>query len=169
VALTCTNHILPTRTYIHFTPHILNPQSHLNTYILPIYKCKPRQPPNIPYNTHVHLTMFLLTCGDIEPNPGPLKNILRHHPPNHKCRNTTYFLLHTIKLKLEYKHLAQTFSPHLNTTHPLHPPKTISHPNLTQFIHSHRTHPIPRILYTLIVTIHPSLQTCENTLGQVSD
>jgi hypothetical protein len=116
------------------------------------------------YFIHAPFAILLIICGDIEPNFGPLNTILRHHPPNHKRRNSTYFLPNTIKLKPEYQHLAQTFIPHFFTTHPLHLQKTTSHPNLIQFINSHCIHPTPRILYTLIITIHPSPQTCGNTL-----
>ena len=40
--------------------------------------------------------LALLQCGDIETNIGPMPNILRSHPPDHKKRAKTYFISNTI-------------------------------------------------------------------------
>jgi hypothetical protein len=44
--------------------------------------------------------LFLTLGGDIELNPGPIRNILRNHPQDHKIRSRTYFTPHTIQIKL---------------------------------------------------------------------
>ena len=53
----------------------------------------------------------LLKCGDIEPNPGPMPNILHTHPATHKKRANIYFTPNNIKLQPEYQHIANTFGP----------------------------------------------------------
>jgi hypothetical protein len=77
---------------------------------------------------------------------------------------STYFIPKTIKFKLEYQHLAPNFAPHLLPTHLLHPQKTLFYHNLNHFQQIYNSHPSPRLLYTLIITMRPSLDTCELTL-----
>jgi exonuclease III len=90
-------------------------------------------------------------------------------PPYYNTRSSSYFLPQTIKLKPEYQHIAQNFAPHLLNTHPLHPQKTLLHPHLHYFIQTHNSHPSPRIIYTLILTMSPSLDTCELKLQYLSN
>ena len=108
----------------------------------------------------------LLKCGDIELNPGPMPNILHTHPTTHKKRANIYFIPNTIKLQPEYQHIANTFSPILKNTHPLHPQAITTYPHLYQYLQTHRQSPLPHILYALIITIHPSIDTCNNILAQ---
>ena len=108
----------------------------------------------------------LLKCGDIELNPGPMPNILHTHPTTHKKRANIYFIPNTIKLQPEYQHLANTFSPILKNTHPLHPQAIITYPHLYQYLQTHMQSPLPHMLYALIITIHPSIDTCNNILAQ---
>ena len=108
----------------------------------------------------------LLKCGDIELNPGPMPNILSTHPATHKKRANIYFIPNTIKLQPEYQHIAKTFAPILNTTHPLHPQAIIAYPHLHQYIQTQRQSPTTHLLYALTVTIHPSIDTCNNILAQ---
>jgi hypothetical protein len=112
---------------------------------------------------NISLAFLLPQCGDIELNPGPCSHIIPNLPLDYKSRRSIYFLPKTIKFKPEYQHLAQNFAPHLISTHPLHSQKTLFHPHLFQFIHTHSSHPSPRLLYTLIVTLSPSPDTCELT------
>jgi hypothetical protein len=110
--------------------------------------------------------LTLLQCGDIEPNPGPMPNILRTHPATHKKRAKTYFIPSTIKLQPEYQHLANTFAPILKTNHPLHHQTIIKYPHLHQYIQTQNHSPLTHILYALIITINPSINTCNNILAQ---
>jgi len=108
----------------------------------------------------------LLKCGDIEPNPGPMPNILHTHPNTHKKRANLYFIPNTIKLQPEYQHIAKTFAPILKHTHPLHPQALTSYPHLHQYLQVHRHTPPSHMIYALIITIHPSIATCNNILAQ---
>ena len=109
--------------------------------------------------------LLLMLCGDIEPNPGPMPNLLQTHPNTHKNRCKMYFIPSTIKLQPEYQHLAQQFSPSLNPTHPEHQEASIKYPHLSKYIYQNQHHP-PRILYALINTIGPTLETCNQILTQ---
>ena len=104
-------------TYTYNT--ITNP-IHIHTksiYYLPTYAPKPRQTlPNIfttnkyilvkyykiskknlkvkqYHGYHVINLLALLKCGDIEPNPGRMPNMLHKHPTIHKRISNTYFTL----------------------------------------------------------------------------
>ena len=62
-----------------------------------IYPKTHKKKPKILYSTghyFIH-TLELLKCGDIEPNPGPMPNILHTHPATHK-KELTYTLLPTL-------------------------------------------------------------------------
>ena len=124
-----------------------------------------------PKTLHSHGYYFinkleLLKCGDIELNPGPMPNILHTHPAIHKKRANIYFIPNTIKLQPEYQHIANTFDPILKTTHPLQPQAITTYPHLHQYIQTQRQSPPTHILYALIITIHPSIDTCNNILAQ---
>ena len=110
--------------------------------------------------------LALLQCGDIEPNPGPMPNILRTHPATHKKRAKTYFIPNTIKLQPEYQHIASTFAPILRHNHPLHHQTTILYPHLYQYIQTQSHTPSTHMLYALIITINPLINTCTNILAQ---
>jgi hypothetical protein len=101
------------------------------------------------------MSILLILCGDIELNPGPIPRILQRHLREHQQRHKTYFILGTIKIQPEYQHTISSFIPHLKISHPLYPQSTISHPHLYQFIQTLQEHPIPRILYALIITFYP--------------
>ena len=110
--------------------------------------------------------LTLLQCGDIEPNPGPMPDILRTHPALHKKRAKTYFISNTIKLQPEYQHIASTFAPILSHNHPLHHQTTTMYPHLHQYTQAQNLSPPTHILYALIITINPSIDTCNNILAQ---
>ena len=109
---------------------------------------------------------LLMLCGDIEPNPGPMPNLLQNHPTTHKNRNKMYFIPCTIKLHPEYQHLATQFSLSIYLTHPNHQETITKYPHLSKYIHQNQHHPPPRILYALITTISPILETCNHILIQ---
>ena len=121
-----------------------------------------------PTKNTIHLLLLLLG-GDVETNPGPMPDILSTHPPPHKSRNKTYFIPYTIKLQPEYQHLAKQFSPCLKTTHPNHITASIEYPHLSKYIQNNQQHPPQRILYALITTISPSLETCNHQLIHISN
>ena len=108
----------------------------------------------------------LLKCGDIEPNPGPMPNILHTHPATHRKRASIYFIPNTIKLQPEYQHIGNTFAPILKNTHSLYPQAIITYPHLHQYIQTQRQSPLTHILYALVITIHPSIDTCNKILAQ---
>jgi hypothetical protein len=153
--------------YIHtfllltrYPPH--NPFLHPSPYLYPNTYLDHLSLNIIIQNTS--LTFLLPQCGDIELNLGPYSHNIPNLPPDYKSRRSIYFFSKTIKFKPEYQHLTQNFAPHLISTHPLHSQKTLSHPHLFQFIHTHSSHPSPRLLCILIVTLSPSPDTCELTL-----
>ena len=120
-------------------------------------------------NTKTHYYSFdksliLLKSGDIETNPGPMPNILETHPPPHRRRYKTYFITCTIKLQPEYQHLAKTFSPILKIDHPNHINATRNFPHLIRCLNQKRQHPAPRLLFALITTISPDINSCEHQL-----
>jgi hypothetical protein len=80
-------------------------------------------------NINVSLYIFLLLCGDVETDLGPMTNVLHTHPIDHHQKNKSYFILGTIKLRFEYKHCSSNFSPHYINTHHLY----------HQYAHSHTT------------------------------
>jgi hypothetical protein len=114
----------------------------------------------------IHLYFILLRFEDVKSNLRPLPNILINHPPDHKNRALTYFIPKTIKFGLEYHHLAKKVAKNLINIHPLHPQKSTYHAHLYSFIQLHHMHPNPRLLYTLIVILNPSFETCEQSLRQ---
>ena len=93
-----------------------------------------------------------------------MPNLLMAHPNTHKRLDKTYFIPCTIKLQPEYQHLATQFSPIITNTHPTHQEANIKYPHLAQYISHKQNHPPTHILYALITTISPSLETCNNKL-----
>ena len=95
-----------------------------------------------------------------------MPDILRTHPAIHKKRAKTYFIPNTIKLQPEYEHIASTFAPILSHNHPLHYQTTTMYPHLHQYTQAQNLSPPTHILYALIITISPSIDTCNNILAQ---
>ena len=96
-----------------------------------------------------------------------MPNILETHPPPHKQRYKTYFFTCTIKLQPEYQHLAKTFSPILKIDHPNHINAIRNFPYLRRYLNQKRQHPTPRLLFVLITTISPDINSCEYQLINV--
>ena len=107
----------------------------------------------------------LLKCGHIESNPGPMPNILYTHLL-HTKRANIHFIPNTIKLQPEYQHIAKYISPKLKNTHPLHPQAITTYPHLHQYIQTQMQAPLTHLLYALVITIHPSIDTSNNILAQ---
>ena len=105
-----------------------------------------------------------MISGDIETNLGPMPNILQTHPPPHRRRYKTYFITCTIKLQPEYQHLAKTFSLILKIDHPNHINATRNFPHLMRYLNQKRQHPTPRLLFALITTISPDINSCKHQL-----
>ena len=63
-----------------------------------------------------HNKKAILQCGDIESNPGPRPNLLTNHPQLHVEKQKTYFYNKTTQIKLEYRHILETFIPYLYHT-----------------------------------------------------
>ena len=93
-----------------------------------------------------------------------MPNILKTHPPTHKQRCKTYFIPCTIKLQPKYQHLSKTLSPIINITHPNHQRTTLDYPHLSRYIHLNIQHPSFHILFAIITTISPILETCDRLL-----
>ena len=105
-------------------------------------------------------SLILLRSGDIEVNPGPMPNILETHPSPYRRRYKTYFITCTIKLQPEYQHLTKTFSPILKIDHPNHINAIRNFPYLTRYLNQKRQHLVPRLLFALITTISPDINSC---------
>lgn len=117
-----------------------------------------------PHSPHINL---LILCGDIETNPGPMPNILKNHPSTHKRKAKTYFIPNTIKLHPEYIHLTKKFAPLLKNTHSLHHHISLTLPHLHEYIQQKLTdHPTSHILYAIIITISPSIDTCNELIAR---
>ena len=95
-----------------------------------------------------------------------MPNILHKHPTTHKRIANTYFIPNTIKLHPEYQHLANSFSPILKQNHPSHQQSALKFPHLHQYIQTQIHAPLPHILYAIIITINPLIDTCNNILAQ---
>ena len=93
-----------------------------------------------------------------------MPNILETHPPPHRRRYKIYFITCTIKLQPEYQLLAKTFSPILKIDHPNHINATRNFPYLIRYLNKKRQHPTPRLLFALITTISPDINSCEHQL-----
>ena len=117
-------------------------------------------------NQILYSHLLLLLSGDIETNQGPMPNILQKHPSTHRNRYKKYFIESTIKLQPEYQHLAKQFSPIINLTHPHHHNTITYYPHLSIYIYVNQHHPPPRMLYALITTISPVIETCNRMLTQ---
>ena len=113
------------------------------------------------------LHLKLLLNGDIETNLGPMPNILQTHPSTHRNKCKRYFIECTIKLQLEYQHLAKKISPIINLTHPKHQDLVMDYLYLSRYIHNKQHHPPPHILYALITTISLVIETCNHILIQI--
>jgi hypothetical protein len=98
-----------------------------------------------------------------------MPNIAHTHPTTHKRIANTYFISNTIKLHPEYQHLASFFSPILKQDHPLHQQSILTFPHLHQYIQTQNQPPLPHLLYVIIVTINPSIDTCNNILARPND
>jgi hypothetical protein len=112
--------------------------------------------------------LFLILGSDIELNLGPLRNILRNHPHDHKLRSRIYFTSHTIQIKPEYQQLQTLFEPHLLPTHPHHQEIHQTHPFLSRFIANQNHYPPLILFYSLIVTTSLLLDRCNILLFQIS-
>jgi len=64
----------------------------------------------------------------------------------------------------EYQLLAKKFASTINITHPQHNDTTIDYPHLSWYVHQNHHHPPPRLLFALITTISPQLETCNQLL-----
>ena len=89
-----------------------------------------------------------------------------HTPYYTQKESQLYFIPNTIKLQPEYQHIAHTFAPILKSTHSLHTQAITTYPHLHQYIITQRHSPTTHILYALVITIHPSINTCNNILAQ---
>ena len=169
-----TNYIPPTQKTPHFFIYRVQLLIHAipnlfttTNFLLVIYiKINMHKPKTLYFKGYYFINkLALLQCGDIELNPGPMPNILSTHPHIHKNRANMYFIPNTIKLHPEYQHIAHTFAPLLKPTHLLHSQETIIYPHLHQLIQTHRQVPPSHMLYALIITIHPLIDTCNNILA----
>lgn len=138
----------------------------IHTYLPKEYTLKPQL--STTTNRHTLHHLLILQCGDIHPNHGPMLDLLTTHPTVHKRRQKTYFIASTIKFQPEYHHLAYTFEPLFQNSHQLHAQIIRSLPHLyhyTQLLTNH-TPPSAQIIYALVVTISPSIDTCDTYLQQ---
>ena len=93
-----------------------------------------------------------------------MPSIQKEHPPSHRRRSKTYFMPCTIKLHPIYQHITQTFSPLLKANHPSHNNASRIFPNLSSYINQKRQYPTPNILFALITTLSPNINTCKHLI-----
>ena len=98
-----------------------------------------------------------------------MPNLLVNHPSSHRRRYKSCFIPCTIKFHPKYQHIGQNFAPILKNTHPNHINTITRFPNLTRYVNHMRQHPIPRILFALIVTTSSNINSCEHQLISISD
>ena len=170
-----TNQIPIDPTKLHFLPHQVahttpaqpNLFNTTKLKMLIYVKINKKNPEVLWFHRYYFINKLeLLKCGDIEVNPGPMPNILHTHPTIHKKRANLYFIPNTIKLQPEYQHIAKSFAPIIKLAHPFHLQAINTYPHLHQYIQTQRQSPLPHVLYALIITIHPSINTCNNILAQ---
>jgi hypothetical protein len=87
-----------TKPNIKKSPTLLNTKNHILKYTF-------------------HDQKSILSCGDIESNPGPKFTLLLNYPQDHLEKHKTYFYKNTIQMKNEYIHIFELFKPYLNHTH----------------------------------------------------
>jgi hypothetical protein len=80
-------------TYEQYIPLIPNPPSTIIHLASKNTKTNIRNPlPSLIKTYIVSDLLFLLKCGDIENNHGPMRNLLQTHPTPHRRRKTTYLI-----------------------------------------------------------------------------
>ena len=109
----------------------------------------------------------LIKSGDIEINPSPMLNILEAHPPSHRRKYKTYFIPCTIKLQPKYQHIKNIYSSILKIDHIDHINATRNFPHLLRYVNQKRQYPTPQILFALIVTISPEINSCNHQLIRI--
>jgi hypothetical protein len=112
-------------------------------------------------NKSTHL--LLLTCGDIERNPGPKLNLLLNHPQIHQEKHNTYFYKNTTQIKIEYEHIFETFKPYLNHTHTEN-----TNPHLKQFCINHQQYPHNHLFYAILITLACTPTQCNQLISENS-
>ena len=93
-----------------------------------------------------------------------MPDVFETHPSTHKRRYKTYFITCTIKLQPEYQHLAKSFSPILKQDHQYHQITIRDFPHLNTYLNQIRNYPLAQILFALITTISPNINSCEHQL-----
>ena len=170
-----TKHTNETTTHPHYLPIQIENTTHARPNLFTTtrftltkyYKINKRKPKSITQHGYYFINKLeLLQCGDIEPNPGPMPNILQTHPPTHRQIAKTYFIPNTIKLHPEYQHIAKDFAPVLKIEHPRHQQAITELPYLHQYIQTQNQSPPSHILYALVITIHPSVNRSNDILAQ---
>ena len=106
----------------------------------------------------------LKKSGDIEPNPGPIYNVTKNLPRPYKERQNKYFQANRISFKGTYKHLAKTFMPYLDKSHPKkrdmeYMPLRKNCDLLNNYSYQHH-------IFALIITMGPIPQICNQYLSK---
>jgi hypothetical protein len=103
----------------------------------------------------------ILTCGDIESNPGPKFTLLLNHPQEHLEKYKTYFYKNTTQIKNEYIHTLKSFNPYLTHTHTEN-----SNPHLKQFCINNQQCPPNHLFFAILVTLAPTPPQCNQLINE---
>jgi hypothetical protein len=102
--------------------------------------------------------------GDIEPNPGPIYNATKNLPRPCRERQNKYFQANTLSFKGTYKHLAKTFMPYLDKSHPKR--RDAENTPLRKHCDLLNDYPYQYHIFALIITIGPTPQICNQYLNK---
>ena len=118
------------------------------------------------YYYFIDKSIQLFKSEDIETNSRFMPNILETYPPSHRWRYKT-FIACIIKLQPKYQHLEKIFLLLLKINHPNHINATKNLPHLIRYLNLKRQHLEPRLLFALITTISPNINSCEHQLIRI--
>jgi hypothetical protein len=107
-----------------------------------------------------HNKKSILTCGDIESNPGPKFTLLLNHLQDHLKKHKTYFYKNTTQIKNKYVHILEIFKPYLNLTHTEN-----SNPHLKQFCINNQQCPHNHLFFAILITLAPTPTQCNQLIS----
>jgi hypothetical protein len=152
--------------YIHIThnPNIRskqrkNTQKKTVPKIKKVGKIPNTKKPNYTYQNK----KLLLSCGDIESNPGPKFTLLLNHPQSHLIKHKTYFYKNTTQIKTEYVYIFESFEPYLDQTQ-----TNTRNQQLTQFCINNHHCPKNHLFYAILITLAPTPTHCNQLIGENS-
>jgi hypothetical protein len=108
-----------------------------------------------------HDKKLILSCGDIESNPGPKFTLLLNHPQEHLEKYKTYFYKNTTQIKNEYIHILEVFKPYLNHTY-----RENTNPQLKQFCINNQQCSDHHLFFAILITLAPTPTQCNQLISK---